>query len=147
MTQLPINCAARNCVWPFPRIVRPRFPGAPVIREIVRSYEAPDFASLPGGGDVEVELYGGALRLRLDGEQHRVYIARFVYVRVDSYHEALRALGQLWQRVRLLSDVGEIEVAFAAWWESRPPALRSPATPTRVIGDAPERTWNQRSRW
>ena len=71
--ELPINCAARNAVWVFPRVARPRFPGAPEVVETARSHQVPDFSSLPEGSDVTVELYGGACSLWINGENHRVY--------------------------------------------------------------------------
>jgi len=40
----------------------------------------PDFGALPEGADIAVELYGGAVTLRLDGAQLRVYIRKFKYV-------------------------------------------------------------------
>ncbi len=35
----PINSAARNAVWVYDAIVKPRFCGAPVLVEAKRSYE------------------------------------------------------------------------------------------------------------
>jgi hypothetical protein len=70
--ELPINSAARNSVWEYLRPQPPRFPGAPVIYETAHSHECPDVFSLPEGSDVTVELYDGAVSLRLEGERHRV---------------------------------------------------------------------------
>src|SRR5438067_779170 len=77
---LPINSAARNALWIYDAVVEPRFAGAQVIVEPKRSYEMPDFNSLPEGAGIAVELYGGAVTLRLDGAQRRVYIRKFEYV-------------------------------------------------------------------
>ena len=57
--EMPINCAERNSA---------------VIFEIARSHGRPDVFSLPEGSDVTVELYGGAVVLRLEGELRRVHI-------------------------------------------------------------------------
>ena len=78
--ELPINCAARNSVWVYPRAALPRFADAPVIFEIARSHERTDIFSLPEGSDVTVELYGGTVVLRLEGELRRVHIRRFDHV-------------------------------------------------------------------
>ncbi|MDQ1558697.1 MAG: hypothetical protein QOD32_1757 [Pyrinomonadaceae bacterium] len=53
----------------------------PVIFEIARSHERTDIFSLPEGSDVTVELYGGAVMLRLEGELRRVHFRRFDHVR------------------------------------------------------------------
>jgi hypothetical protein len=82
--KLPINCAARNAVWVYPRVAEPRFPGAPEVVETARSHQMPDFSALPEGSDVTVELYGGACSLWLDGENHRVYACRFPYASFNS---------------------------------------------------------------
>src|SRR5918997_5102599 len=97
--ELPINCAARNAVWVYPRVAPPRFPGAPAIVETTRSYQMPDISALPDGADVAVELYGGACALRLDGENHRVYVSRFHYAGFDSQEEARQAFLDLWRAV------------------------------------------------
>jgi hypothetical protein len=73
--ELPINCAARNAVWVYDALVPPHFDGAPVIVERRRAHERPDFSQLPGEAEVAVELYGGALTLRLDGVRRRVHTA------------------------------------------------------------------------
>jgi hypothetical protein len=53
---LPINCAARNSVWVYPKAVKPRIACAPVIFEQTRSHERPHVLSLPEGAEVTVEL-------------------------------------------------------------------------------------------
>jgi hypothetical protein len=53
---LPINSAARNCVWAYPRTVPPRFAGAPAVVEMTRSHEMPDVLALPEDADVAVEF-------------------------------------------------------------------------------------------
>ena len=59
--QVPINSAARNAVWAYPKVVPGHFPGAPTIFETMRTYEMPDIFSLPEGSDIAVELWGGAV--------------------------------------------------------------------------------------
>jgi hypothetical protein len=81
---LPINYAARNAVWVYPRVAEPRFSGAPAIVETARSYEMPALTALPGGSDVAVELYGRAGALWIDGESSRVYVRRFHYASIAS---------------------------------------------------------------
>jgi len=115
--ELPINCAARNAVWVYPRVAPPRFPGAPAIVETTRSYQMPDITALPDGADVAVELYGGACTLRLDGENHRVYVRRFHYASFDSQGEARRAFLDLWREVGPLGSAGEVERAAEQWLE------------------------------
>ena len=58
--QLPINSAARNALWIYDALAEPRFAGAPAIVEPKRSYEMPNFNSLPEGANIAVELYGGS---------------------------------------------------------------------------------------
>jgi hypothetical protein len=59
--------------------------------EIMRLHEMPDLFSLPEGADVTVELYGGSYSLRLDRENPRIYVRRFVYAPFSSDEEARRA--------------------------------------------------------
>ena len=66
----PINSAARNSVWVHDALVEPHFAGAPTLVEKRRTHQMPDFNSLPESADIAVELYGGAVTLRLDGELH-----------------------------------------------------------------------------
>jgi hypothetical protein len=119
----PINSVARNSVWSYPKAAAPRFPGAPAVIETTRSYEPPDMEALPEGADVGVELYGGAVKLHLDGERRRIYVARFEYVSFPTYGEARAALCSLWRQLRRLDSVPAVEEAIRRWYESR----KSPA--------------------
>ena len=116
---MPINCAARNSVWVYPRAAPPRFAGAPVIFEIARSHERPDVFSLPEGSDVTVELYGAAVVLRLEGELRRVHIPRFDHVTFPTEEEARHALMRLWREVELLESAAQIELAAERWLEDQ----------------------------
>jgi hypothetical protein len=102
--QLPINCAARNSVWVYQRATPPRFPGAPAIRETAHSHEWPDVFSLPEGSDVTVDLYGGAVTLRLKGATRRVYTGRFDYATYRTDEEARHAFLTLWREVERLDS-------------------------------------------
>lgn len=116
--ELPINCAARNSVWVYPKAMPPRFAGAPVIFELARSHERPDVFSLPEGADVTVELYGGACSLWLDGERRRVHVRRFDHVTFLSEEEARHAFMRLWREVELLESPTEIELAAERWLDA-----------------------------
>ena len=116
---LPINSAARNCVWAYTHIVSPRFAGAPAVVEVTRSHEAPDVLALPGGADVAVEFYGGAYSFWLDGEKRRVYVRRFEYVSFTSEEEARHAFLTLWREVEGLESAAEVERAAGEWFERR----------------------------
>jgi len=116
--ELPINCAARNSVWTYPRAVKPRFSGAPVICETTRSYERPDIFSLPAGADVTVEVYGGACTLWLDGERRRIHVRRFDFITFLTEEEARHAFMRLWREVELLESPIEIELAAERWLET-----------------------------
>jgi hypothetical protein len=116
--ELPINCAARNSVWIYPRAAPPRFAGAPVIFEMARSHERPDVFALPAGADVTVELYGGACSLWLDGERRRVHVRRFDHVTFPSEEEARHAFMRLWREVEMLESPAEIELAAERWLEA-----------------------------
>jgi hypothetical protein len=115
---LPINCAARNSVWVYPREVPPRFPGAPAIFEMTSSHERPDIFSLPEGSNVTVELYGGAVVLRLEGELRRIHIRRFDHVTLPSKEEARHAFMRLWREVEMLKSTAQIELAAERWIEA-----------------------------
>jgi hypothetical protein len=117
--RLPINSAARNAIWVYDAIVEPRFIGAPAVVEPKRSYEMPDFNSLPEGADIAVELYGGAITLRLDGAQRRVYIRRFEFVSFSSDEEARHRFLTLWREVEALDSAAEVERAADEWFEKR----------------------------
>lgn len=112
---LPINSAARNALWVYDAVVEPRFNGAPTLVESRRSYEMPEFNSLPEGADIAVELYDGAVTLRLDGAQRRVYIRRFEYVSFASDEEARHRFLTLWREVELLDSIAEVERAAEEW--------------------------------
>ena len=117
MKKRPINCAARNAVWSFPRLVAPRFPGAPTISETVRSYEAPDFAELPESAELEVQIYGGAVTFRLDGWLHRVSTERFRWVRFPDEAATRKAFLELWQEVEDLQSPADVALHAARWHE------------------------------
>ena len=122
MKELRINSAAKDAVWIYPKAVTPRFPGAPVIIETTRTYEIPDIFLLPEGADISVELWGGAVLLRLDGGLHRVYIARYEWISFPSDEDARYAFTQLWKEVGRLESIAEVERAAAAWlaaWKRR----------------------------
>src|SRR2546423_5087618 len=114
---LPINSAVRNAVWVYDAIVEPRFAGAPAIVETRRSHEMPDFNSLPEGADIAVELYGGAVTLRLDGEHHRVYVRRYEYASFASDADARYGFLTLWREMESLDSAAEAERAADEWLE------------------------------
>ena len=116
---LPINSAARNCVWAYPHAVPPRFAGAPALVETTRSHEMPDVGALPTGADVSVEFYGGVCSIWLDGGRHRVYTRRFEYVSFASEEEARYAFITLWREVEGLESAAEVERAAEEWLERR----------------------------
>lgn len=116
---LPINCAARNAVWTYPRPAPPRFADAPVIVETAHSYDMPDVIALPGDADVSVEFYGGAYSVRLDGQKRRVYVRRFEYASFTSEDEARHAFLTLWREAEMLESPAEVERAAAEWLERR----------------------------
>jgi hypothetical protein len=116
--EMPINCAARNSVWVYPRAAPPRFAGAPVIFEITCSHERPDIFSLPGESAVTVELYGGAVVLWLEGERRRVHIRRFDHVTLPTEEEARHAFMRLWREVEMLESPAAIELAAERWLEA-----------------------------
>ena len=116
---LPINSAARNAVWVYDSVTEPRFDGAPAIVEPRRSYEMPEFKLLPESADIAVELYGGAVTLRLDGAQRRVYIRRYEFVSFASDEEARHRFLTLWREVEALVSATEVERAAEEWLERR----------------------------
>lgn len=118
MKKPPFNSAARNAVWSYPQAIPPRFSGAPAIIETTRSYEPPNMKTLPEGADVSVELYGGAVKLHLDGERHRIYVARFEYVSFTSHSDACAALASLWRQLRRLDTIADVEETIRRWYES-----------------------------
>jgi hypothetical protein len=116
--ELPINCAARNSFWAYPRAAPPRFAGAPVIFEVTRSHERPDIFSLPEGSDVTLELFGGAVVLRLEGELRRVHIRRFDHLTFSTEEEARHAFMRLWREIEMMESVAAIELAAERWLEA-----------------------------
>jgi hypothetical protein len=112
-----INSASRNAVWVYDSVVEPRFNGAPTLVEPRRSYELPDFKLLPEGADIAVELYGGAITLRLDGARRRIYISRYEFVSFASDEEARHRFLTLWREVEALDSAAEVERAADEWLE------------------------------
>jgi hypothetical protein len=113
----PINSVARNSVWVYDTYSPPRFGGAPTIIERTRSHQRPDFGKLPESADVAVELYGGAVMLRLDGETRRVYTRRFDYISYRTDEEARHAFLTLWREVERLDSSDAVIRAAAEWLE------------------------------
>ena len=116
---LPINSAARNCVWAYPHAVPPRFAGVPAVVEVTRSHEMPDVLALLAGTDLSVEFYGGAYSFWLDGEKRRIYVRRFEYVSFTSEEEARHAFLTLWREVEGLESAVEVERAAGEWFVRR----------------------------
>jgi hypothetical protein len=114
---LPINCVARNSVWVYDAHSPPRFDGAPTVVERTRSHRMPDFGKLPESADIAVELYGGAVRFRLDGATRRVYTGRFDCVSYRTDEEARHAFLTLWREVELLDSSDAVERAAQEWIE------------------------------
>jgi hypothetical protein len=114
-SSLPINSAVRNAVWIHDTLVKPRFAGAPTLVEKRRTHLMPDFNCLPESADIEVELYGGAVTLRLNGELHRVSIQRFEYVSFPSDEEARYGFLTLWREVETLGSAAEVERVAEVW--------------------------------
>jgi hypothetical protein len=111
----PINSALRNAVWVYDALVPSRFANAPAIVERRRAHELPDFGQLPEGADVAVELYGGAVTLRLDGVRRRVYTAKFDYISYPQDEEARSAFLTLWREIAGLESVAEVEATATEW--------------------------------
>jgi hypothetical protein len=109
---LPINSVARNSTWVYDAYSTPRFGGAPAIIERARSHRMPESA------DVTVELYGGAVTLRLKGATRRVYTGRFDYVTYRTEEEARHAFLTLWREIERL-DASDAVVRAAAQWLER----------------------------
>ncbi|MFL6284512.1 MAG: hypothetical protein ACJ74Q_15310 [Pyrinomonadaceae bacterium] len=115
ISQTPFTAAGRNAVWVYPREVPPRFAGAPAIIETARAHEMPDIEGLPEGADVSVELYRGAITFKLDGQNFRVYLARFDYVAFAHARAARYAFGLLWEAVEHLNSADEVRAAAEKW--------------------------------
>jgi hypothetical protein len=116
---LPINSAGRNAIWVYDSVTEPHFLGAPALVESRRSCEMPDFKCLPEGANIALELYNGAVTLRLDGAQRRVYIRRYEFVSFASDDEARHRFLTLWREVEALASVAEVEHAADEWLERR----------------------------
>jgi len=106
-------------VWTYPRVVPPRFAGAPEIIETHRSYEAPDWNALPEGAEVEVEFYGGVVGFRLESWLCRISIKRFAWIKFDDERQAREAFIELWQRVKDRCSAAEVVSAAAGWCSRR----------------------------
>ena len=113
--QLLINAAGRNAVWVYDRADPPRFPGAPTLIETTRSSEMPEISEVLAGSDIAVELYGGAVTLRLDGLQHRISVERYDWVGYRDEQQARSAFTELWQSVEQLESVAEVRAAVREW--------------------------------
>jgi hypothetical protein len=74
--------------------------------------------SLPEGSDVTVELYWGAVWLRLEGELRRVHIHRFDHITFPTEEEARHAFMRLWREVEMLESPAAIESAAERWLEA-----------------------------
>ena len=115
LESFPINSAARNSTWVYDAYTTPRFDGAPIIVERARSHRMPDFGKLPESADIAVELYGGAVKFRLDGQTRRVYTGKFDYVRYHTDEEARHAFLTLWREVEGLDSSDAVGRAAAEW--------------------------------
>jgi hypothetical protein len=113
----PINSAARNSTWVYDAFSPPRFDGAPTIVERTRSHQMPDFGRLPESADIAVELYGGAVTLRLDGVTRRVFTGRFDYMMYRTDEEARHAFLTLWREVEGLDSSDAVVRAASEWLE------------------------------
>lgn len=82
---------------------------------MTRSYEAPDFGLLPESSNVELEVWGGAVKLRIDGELRRIYTDRFEYVTYPTEEQTRRAFLGLWQQLERLESIAEVRTTIAAW--------------------------------
>lgn len=94
--------------------------GAPVIVEMTRSYEMPDFDQLPSDAEVGLELWGGAVNLRLDGELRRVYTEQFEFITYADEEQARAAFLNIWKRIKLLESIDEVQKGIAAWHAHEP---------------------------
>ena len=113
----PINSATRNSTWVYDAHSPPRFDGAPTIVERTRSHQMPDFGRLPESADIAVELYNGAVTLRLDGVTRRVFTGRFDYMMYRTDEEARHAFLTLWREVEGLDSSDAVVRAAAEWLE------------------------------
>ena len=95
----------------------PTIGGAPTIVERTRSHQMPDFGRLPESADIAVELYNGAVTLRLDGVTRRVFTGRFDYMMYRTDEEARHAFLTLWREVEGLDSSDAVVRAAAEWLE------------------------------
>lgn len=68
---------------------------------------------------MSVEIYGGAVTLRLDGERRRVHLRRFDYAPFPA-EEARHAFMRLWREVELLESSAEVKLTAKRWLVTRP---------------------------
>ena len=69
-----------------------------------------------------MELWGGAVLLRLGGGLRRVYIGGYEWIGFPSDEDARYAFSKLWREVEQLESSAEVERAAAAWllsWKRR----------------------------
>ena len=116
---LSLQSATYHAMWIYDALVRPRFPGASTIVETKRSHEMPPLRLLPEAADLAVELFGGAVTLRLDGARHRVYVRRFDFVTFTSDEEARYNFLTLWREVEDLDSVTEVQRVADQWLERK----------------------------
>lgn len=114
-TTLPINCAARNAVWCYDDEVEPRFAGAPRIVDKRRSSGLPNILALVAGADVEVDIFGGSVQLRMRGDVPRIYIAKYDYISFLDEAEARLNFLELWRDIELLQSPQEVTKAAEDW--------------------------------
>ncbi len=106
-------------MWVYEALVEPRFDGAPAIVELKRSHVMPDFKSLPESADIAVEFYNGAVTLKLDGAERRIFIRRFDNLSCASDAEARHRFLTLWREVEMLDSAAEVERVAKEWLERR----------------------------
>jgi hypothetical protein len=108
----------RNVTWTYSRFVPSRFPGAGPVAEEVQSYKKPELAGLPAGSAVSLEIFGGLIKLHLDGEIRRISVEQHGRVYFDSEDDARTALETLWTEIEDLDSLLEIRDAIRAWLAS-----------------------------
>jgi hypothetical protein len=108
----------RNVTWTYSRFVPSRFPGAGPIVEDLQSYEKPELADLPAGSKVSLEIFGGLIKLHLDGEIRRISVEQHGRVYFDSEEDARAALEKLWTTIENLESLLEIKEAIRSWLAS-----------------------------
>ena len=65
-----------------------------------------------------LELFGGAVVLRLEGELRRVHIRRFDHLTFSTEEEARHAFMRLWREIEMMESVAAIELAAERWLEA-----------------------------